>query len=135
VNNPTSHIREAILNETEAFGGLQPADRIFRVTGYGLKPVRRWRHESLGFAGEPEFSISISGIAIADTDDVQIIGADRSSKEDTVTIGIKWIGGLIRNGGSLGPLMDRLFATATWGMFTLPRRYVTRASVGAYISL
>jgi hypothetical protein len=69
------------LNETEAFGGFQPADRIFRVTGYGLKPVRRWRHESLGFAGEPEFSISISGIGIADTDDVQIIGTDRSSKE------------------------------------------------------
>jgi hypothetical protein len=76
------HIREAILSgaEPKAFGGFKPRNQQFLVTGYALRAVRRWEREAFESDEVPRFSISISGVGVATTDDVCIIGTDRSSQ-------------------------------------------------------
>ena len=65
--------------------GISHPTRMFEVTARGLKLYRRWARSSLEEA-KPEFSNSVHGQAVSESDYVGVFGTDRRSKEFQLTI-------------------------------------------------
>jgi hypothetical protein len=80
--------RPRLFRRTRSHGGalFTVSTRTFHLTGYGLKIAHQWSRSGPGLDLKPEWSISIHGVAVADTDDVCVIGSWLLAREFDLTI-------------------------------------------------
>ncbi len=73
-------------SEEEPLDGFYPTGRTFFLTGSDLKAWRGYSRQEIGEEWDRDFSISVTGLAVGDVDDVCVIGTDKRSREFRLSI-------------------------------------------------